>query len=473
MMRRLKSVPWVILLLAAFAAGSTMVSYARSRPMPTSSSELHRQLDLFGEVLQRVHSDYVEKPNDAKLIEGAINGMLSALDPHSAYLNPKEFRDMQDQTTGQFGGLGLEVTMEDGVVKVVAPIEDTPAAKAGIQSEDVITAIDKVDLQGLTLEDAVEKMRGAVHTPVTLTIMRKGIAEPFDVKIVRDVIHIDPVKYNAENDVGYIRVTAFNEQTTGALQNALEELREKIGPKLKGYVIDLRNNPGGLLDQAVVASASFLDRGKIVAIKGRDPEEKQRYEAQNSDVTKGAKLVVLINGGSASASEIVAGALQDNHRATVVGTRSFGKGSVQTIIPLANQGALRLTTGRYYTPSGRSIQAEGIEPDVVVTEEIPNDLKRKAAAKDIISEASLHGHLKNEDDAKRKEEELGSLSYVNPDKAKDTQLAYALNHLRGVETAESGTVPRRVPMLNRQKTPMDQFLLVFRARARFVISCHG
>ena len=207
-------------------------------------------------------------------------------------------------------------------------------------------------------------MRGAVHTPVTLTIMRKGIGEPFDVKIVRDVIHIDPVKYNAENDVGYIRVTTFNEQTAGALQNALEQLREKIGPKLKGYVIDLRNNPGGLLDQAVVASASFLDRGKIVAIKGRDPEEDQRYEAQNSDVTKGAKLVVLINGGSASASEIVAGALQDNHRATVVGTRSFGKGSVQTIIPLANQGALRLTTGRYYTPSGRSIQAEGIEPDV-------------------------------------------------------------------------------------------------------------
>ena len=436
MMRRLKSVPWVVLLLAALAAGSTVVSYARSRPTPRSNSEIHRQLDLFGEVLQRVHSDYVEKPNDAKLIEGAINGMLSALDPHSAYLNAEEFRDMQDQTTGQFGGLGLEVTMEDGVVKVVAPIEDTPAAKAGIQSEDVITAIDKVDLQGLTLEDAVKKMRGAVHRPVTLTILRKAIAEPFDVKVVRDVIHIDPVKYNAENDVGYIRVTAFNEQTTGALQNALEQLKEKVGPKLKGYVIDLRNNPGGLLDQAVLASASFLDRGKIVAIKGRDPEENQRYEAQNSDdVTKGARLVVLINGGSASASEIVAGALQDNHRATVVGTRSFGKGSVQTIIPLANQGALKLTTGRYYTPSGRSIQAEGIEPDVVVTEEIPDGREDKAAAKDIISEASLRGHLRNNaEDAKEK---LGSTSYVNPDKTKDTQLAYALNFLRGVNTADS------------------------------------
>ena len=308
----------MILLSAALASYARGVGRCRH-----PAQRFTRQLDLFGEVLQGVHSDYVEKPNDAKLIEGAINGMLSALDPHSAYLNPEEFRDMQDQTTGQFGGLGLEVTMEDGLVKVVAPIEDTPAAKAGIQSEDVITAIDKVDLQGL--EDAVKKMRGALHTPVTLTIMRKGIAEPFDVKVVRDVIHIDPVKYNAENDVGYIRVTTFNEQTTGALQNALEQLKEKVGPKLKGYVIDLRNDPGGLLDQAVLASASLLDQGKIVAIRGRDPEEAQRYEAQNSDVTKGAKLVVLINGGSASASEIVAGALQDNHRATILGTRSSVK----------------------------------------------------------------------------------------------------------------------------------------------------
>src|SRR4029077_19492955 len=305
-MRRLKNVLWVILLLAGFVAGSTMESHARIQPMRTPPSEIHRQLDLFGEVLRRVRSDYVEKPNNAKLIEAAINGMLTAVRPHSSYLNPDEFRDMQNQTTGEFGGLGLEVTMEGGVVKVISPIEDTPAAKAGIQSEDLITGIDKVDLQGLTLEDAVKKMRGAVHTPVTLTIMRKGTGEPFDVKIVRDVIHIDPVKYNAENDVGYIRVTTFNEQTTGALQNALEQLKEKVGPKLKGYVIDLRNNPGGLLDQAVLASASFLDQGKIVAIRGRDPEEAQRYEAQNSDVTKGARLVVLINGGSASASEIVA-----------------------------------------------------------------------------------------------------------------------------------------------------------------------
>jgi carboxyl-terminal processing protease len=443
-MRRLKNVPWVILLLAGFVAGSTMVSYARSQPTPTSASELHRQLDLFGEVLQRVRSDYVEKPNDAKLIEGAINGMLSALDPHSGYLNPKQFRALQVQTTGEFAGIGLEVTMEDGAVKVVAPIEDTPAEKAGIQSGDIITAIDKDDIQGLTLEDAADKMRGSAHAPITLTIVRKGIAEPFDVKIVRDVIHVDPVKYEADDDVGYIRIATFNEQSATALQQAIEDLNEKIGPRLKGYVIDLRNDPGGLLEQAVMISASFLDKGKIVAIKTRDPKEEQHYDAQLGDLTKGARLVVLINGGSASASEIVAGALQDNHRATIVGTRSYGKGSVQTLIPLANQGALSLTTGRYYTPSGRSIQAEGIEPDVVIKEENPSESKEAAEAKDVVSEASLHGHLKNEDEAANgKQEELGSSSYVNPDKAKDTQLVYAIDLLHGVDSMSSDAAKKR------------------------------
>jgi carboxyl-terminal processing protease len=443
-MRRLKNVPWVILLLAGFVVSSTMVSYTRTEPKPTSASDIHRQLDLFGEVLQRVRSDYVEKPNDAKLIEGAINGMLSALDPHSGYLNPKQFRELQVQTTGEFAGIGLEVTMEDDVVKVVAPIEDTPAAKAGIQSGDLITAIDRYDIQGLTLEDAVGKMRGSAHAPITLTIVRKGTAEPFDVKIVRDVIHVDPVKYEADDDVGYIRITTFNEQTAAALQQAIEDLNEKIGPRLKGYVIDLRNNPGGLLEQAVMTSASFLDQGKIVAIKGRDPEKEQPYQAQLSDLTNGARLVLLLNGGSASASEIVAGALQDNHRATVVGTRSFGKGSVQTLIPLANQGALSLTTARYFTPSGHSIQAEGIEPDVVVTEENPSESKEAAEAKDVVSEASLHGHLKNEDEAANgKQEELGSSSYVNPDKAKDTQLVYALDLLHGVDSMSSDATKRR------------------------------
>jgi len=287
-------------------------------------------------------------------------------------------------------------------------------------------------------------MRGLARAPITLTIGRKGIAEPFDVKIVRDVIHVDPVKYEADDDVGYIRITTFNEQTATALQQAIEDLNEKIGPRLKGYVIDLRNNPGGLLEQAVMASASFLDQGKIVAIKARDPEEEQHYDAQLSDLTKGAKLVVLINGGSASASEIVAGALQDDHRATVVGTRSFGKGSVQTIIPLANQGALRLTTARYYTPSGRSIQAEGVEPDVVVKEENPSESKEKAEEKDVMSEASLHGHLKNEGEAANgRQEELGSSSYVNPDKAKDTQLIYALDLLHGVDSMSSDAAKKR------------------------------
>jgi carboxyl-terminal processing protease len=443
-MRRLKNLPWVILLLVGFVGSSTMVSYARTEQKPTSASDMHRQLDLFGEVLQRVRSDYVEKPNDAKLIEGAINGMLSALDPHSGYLNPKQFRDLQVQTTGEFAGIGLEVTMEDGVVEVVAPIEDTPAAKAGIQSGDVITAIDKDDIQSLTLEDAVDKMRGSAHAPITLTIVRKGIAEPFDVKIVRDVIHVDPVKYEADDDVGYIRITTFNEQTAAALQQTIEDLNEKIGARLKGYVIDLRNDPGGLLEQAVMTSASFLDKGRIVAIKARDPEEEQHYDAQLSDLTKGAKLVVLINGGSASASEIVAGALQDNHRATIVGTRSFGKGSVQTIFPLANQSALQLTTARYYTPSGRSIQAEGIEPDVVITEENPSESKEKAEAKEVVSEASLHGHLKNVGEGTNgREEELGSSSYVNPDKAKDTQLVYALDLLHGVVSMTSDAAKKR------------------------------
>src|SRR6476619_6148845 len=346
MMRKSEYALWTLLVLAGLAAGSTMVGLARSETASAANSEIYRQLDLFGEVLERVRADYVEKPEDAKLIESAINGMLMALDPHSAYLNPKHFRDMQVQTRGEFGGLGIEVTMENGVVKVVAPIEDTPAAKAGIQSGDLITQLDKEQILGLTLQEAVEKMRGPVNSAITLTVVRKGVEDPFDVKVVRDVIHLNPVKYNAEDDVGYIRVTTFNEQTTANLQKAIEDLKKQIGPKLKGYIIDLRNNPGGLLDQAT-----------IVLTKGRNLEETQRSNARPGDLTDGQKIIVLVNGGSASASEIVAGALQDHHRATILGTRSFGKGSVQTIIPLGSNGALRLTTARYYTPSGRSIQA--------------------------------------------------------------------------------------------------------------------
>ncbi len=441
MMRKSEYALWALLVLAVLAAGSTMVSLARSQSASAANSEIYRQLDLFGEVLERVRSDYVEKPEDSKLIEAAINGMLTALDPHSAYLNPKHFRDMQVQTRGEFGGLGIEVTMENGVVKVVSPIEDTPASKAGIQSGDLITALDKEQIQGLTLQEAVEKMRGPVNSPITLTLVRKGVEDPFDVKVTRDVIHINPVKYNAEgDDVGYIRVTTFNEQTTANMQKAIEDLKKQLGPKLKGYVIDLRNNPGGLLDQAISVSDAFLDQGAIVLTRGRNLEETQRSNARPGDMTDGKQLIVLINGGSASASEIVAGALQDHHRATIVGTRSFGKGSVQTIIPLGSNGALRLTTARYYTPSGRSIQAKGIEPEVVVEEELPEDLKKKADDLGTKGEANLRGHLKIEgaaEDEEASEEESGSSAYVAPEKDKDTQLNYALDLLRGIKSVDT------------------------------------
>ncbi|MET0667185.1 MAG: S41 family peptidase, partial [Methyloceanibacter sp.] len=285
-MRKSDYALWALLVLAVLAAGSTMVSLAQSQGTSGANSEIYRQLDLFGEVLERVRSDYVEKPEDPKLIEAAINGMLTALDPHSAYLNPKHFRDMQVQTRGEFGGLGIEVTMENGVVKVVAPIEDTPASRAGLMSGDLITHLDKEQILGLTLQEAVEKMRGPVNSPITLTIVRKGTEDPFDVKVVRDVIHINPVKYNAEGeDVGYIRLTTFNEQTTANLQKAVEDLKKQLGPKLKGYIVDLRNNPGGLLDQAISVSDAFLDQGAIVLTRGRNLEETQRSNARPGDIT--------------------------------------------------------------------------------------------------------------------------------------------------------------------------------------------
>lgn len=436
MMRRSEYALWALLVLAVLAAGSTMVSLARSQSASAANSEIYKQLDLFGEVLERVRADYVEEPEDAKLIESAINGMLTALDPHSAYLNPKHFRDMQVQTRGEFGGLGIEVTMENGVVKVVSPIEDTPASRAGLMSGDLITHLDKEQILGLTLQEAVEKMRGPVNSPITLTVVRKGVEDPFEVKVVRDMIHINPVKYNAEGeDVGYIRLTTFNEQTTENLQTAVEDLKKKLGPKLKGYIIDLRNNPGGLLDQAISVSDSFLDQGAIVLTRGRNLEETQRSNARQGDITDGKKLVVLINGGSASASEIVAGALQDHERATVIGTRSFGKGSVQTIIPLGSNGALRLTTARYYTPSGRSIQAKGIDPEIEVEEELPEELKKKEEISGTRGESNLRGHLRGE--FEDEEEESGSSSYVPEDKEKDTQLQFALDLLRGIKSVDT------------------------------------
>ena len=312
-----------------------------------------------------MRSHYVEKPDDTKLVEGAVNGMLNGLDPHSSYMDPKSFRDMQVQTRGEFGGLGIEVTMEDGLVKVVTPIDDTPAAKAGIRAGDIITHLDDEAVQGLTLNQAVEKMRGPVNSKIKLKILRKGADKPLDVAITRETIRVRSVRSRTDgDDVGYVRITQFNEQTSDGLKKSINDITSQLGAdKVKGFVIDLRNNPGGLLDQAISVSDTFLERGEIVSTRGRDPEETQRFNARPGDLTKGKPVIVLINGGSASASEIVAGALQDHRRATLIGTRSFGKGSVQTIIPLGSgNGALRLTTARYFTPSGRSIQAKGITP---------------------------------------------------------------------------------------------------------------
>jgi carboxyl-terminal processing protease len=391
-----------------------------------AASDTYRELNLFGDVFERVRADYVEKPEDSKLVESAINGMLAGLDPHSSYMDPKSFRDMQVQTRGEFGGLGIEVTMEDGLVKVVAPIDETPAAKAGVMANDIITQLDDEAVQGLTLNQAVDKMRGPVNTKIKLTIMRKGADKPIDVTIMRDVIRVKSVRSHPEGeDVGYIRITQFNEQTTDGLKQAINDLNSQLGAdKIKGWVVDLRNNPGGLLDQAISVSDTFLDKGEIVSTRGRNPEETQRFNARPGDMTKNKPVILLINGGSASASEIVAGALQDHKRATLVGTRSFGKGSVQTIIPLgAGNGALRLTTARYYTPSGRSIQAKGITPDIDVQQDVPADLKGQTDSK---GEASLRGHLKAEGG-----EETGSQSYVPPDEKDDKALQMSLDLLRG------------------------------------------
>jgi carboxyl-terminal processing protease len=336
---------------------------------------------------------------------------------------------MQVQTRGEFGGLGIEVTMEDGLVKVVAPIDDTPAAKAGVMANDIITQLDDENVQGLTLNQAVDKMRGPVNTKIKLTIMRKGSDKPIEVSIMRDVIRVKSVRSHPEgDDVGYIRITQFNEQTTDGLKQAINDLNSQLGAdKIKGFVVDLRNNPGGLLDQAISVSDTFLDKGEIVSTRGRNAEETQRFNARPGDMTKSKPVIVLINGGSASASEIVAGALQDHKRATLIGTRSFGKGSVQTIIPLgAGNGALRLTTARYFTPSGRSIQAKGIVPDIEVLQDVPDDLKNRTDTK---GEASLRGHLKAEG-----AEESGSQSYVPPDEKDDAALKSALNLLRGTTT---------------------------------------
>jgi len=426
----------VLLSAAAGAAATLLVTQPRITLIGSSAraaaSDTYRQLNLFGDVFERVRSDYVEKPDDGKLIESAISGMLAGLDPHSSYMDAKSFRDMTVQTRGEFGGLGIEVTMEDGLVKVISPIDDTPASKAGILANDLITNLDDEPVQGLTLNQAVEKMRGPVNTKIKLRVVRKGVDKPLDITLTRENIRVRSVRAKIEgDDLSYIRITTFNEQTTEGLKKEIANAQSQLGDKLKGYIIDLRNNPGGLLDEAVSVSDSFLERGEIVSTRGRNPEETQRRSAHPGDLTKGKPVVVLINGGSASASEIVAGALQDHGRATLVGTRSFGKGSVQTIIPLGQgNGALRLTTARYYTPSGKSIQAKGIVPDVEVQQDVPDDLKARV---DTRGEASLRGHLK----AAEGDEQTGSQSYVPPDEKDDKALKVAIDLLHGIKANTS------------------------------------
>jgi carboxyl-terminal processing protease len=421
----------ILLGAAAGVAATLLVTQPRIiLSAKAAAADTYRQLNLFGDVFERVRADYVEKPEDSKLIEQAINGMLNGLDPHSSYMDPKSFRDMQVQTRGEFGGLGIEVTMEDGMVKVVAPIDDTPAAKAGVMANDIITQLDGEQVQGLTLNQAVDKMRGPVNTKIKLTIMRKGQDKPIEVSITRDVIRVRSVRMRTEgDDVGVVRISQFNEQTTEGLRKSIADITAQIqSDKLRGYIIDLRNNPGGLLDQAISVSDAFLERGEIVSTRGRNAEETQRYSAKAGDLTRNKPVIILVNGGSASASEIVAGALQDHKRATIIGTRSFGKGSVQTIIPLGNNnGALRLTTARYYTPSGKSIQAKGIVPDIEVLQDVPDDLKARADTK---GEASLRGHLKTQEG----EEKTGSQSYIPPDTKNDKALNMALDLLRGKTT---------------------------------------
>jgi carboxyl-terminal processing protease len=329
-------------------------------------AETYRLLDLFANVFERVRAEYVEPANDREMVENAINGMLTGLDPHSSYMNAKQFSDMQVQTRGQFGGLGIEVTQEAGYIRVVSPIDDTPAMRAGVKAGDLIVALDGKTVQGLTLNEAVDKMRGTPGSKISITIKRSGVETPVELSMQREIIKIQVVKSRLEGDIAYIRVTSFSEQTDSGLRKAFNTLKDQAGGKLKGVVLDLRNNPGGLLDQAVAVSDDFLAQGEIVSTRARHSEDSQRWNAKDGDITGGLPVVVLINGGSASASEIVAGALQDQRRAVILGTRSFGKGSVQTVIPLPGNGAMRLTTARYYTPSGRSIQGLGITPEIEV-----------------------------------------------------------------------------------------------------------
>ncbi len=425
-------------------------------------AETYRLLNLFGDVFERIRAEYVEPVNDRDVIESAINGMLQGLDPHSSYMNPRSFRDMQVQTRGEFGGLGLEVTQETGYVKVISPIDETPAARAGVKPGDLITHLNGQSTQGLTLQEAVEQMRGERGTTIRLTIRREGERAPVEISLTRDVIRPQVARFRLEGgDIGYVRLSAFNEQTEAALRRAVSTMRQQAGGNLRGLVLDLRNNPGGLLDQAVQVADDFLDQGEIVSTRARRSEDAQRWNARPGDIAQGLPMVVLVNGGSASASEIVAGALQDHRRAVVMGTKSFGKGSVQTVMPIPGNGAIRLTTARYYTPSGRSIQATGIDPDIEVLAQRPDP-----AAPQRDREADLRRSLRNDAEQRSAQQPQPSPPPLNlppgladrvvrapaegaptfdPTKPEtDHQLQQAVQFLRNLASAQTGTAqPQR------------------------------
>lgn len=428
-------------LMVSVAAAALLATPAAAKTDESAST--YELLNLFGEVFDRVRSDYVEPVSDQKLIESALNGMLTSLDPHSSYMNAKSFDDMKVQTKGEFGGLGIEVTMENGLVKVVSPIDDTPAAKAGVKPGDFISEINGEQVMGLTLSDAVEKMRGPVGTSVKITILREGAKEPFSVSLKRDLIKIQSVRSRAEGDIVYLRVTSFSEATADMMKAAYEKEKKAIGSP-KGVVLDLRNNPGGLLDQAIEVSDAFLEHGEIVSTRSRNSADSRRYSATKGDISNGLPIVVIINEGSASASEIVAGALKDHKRAVALGTKSFGKGSVQTVIPIDGHGAIRLTTARYYTPAGTSIQATGIEPDITVQQ-----AKVEALAPGMsLSEATLRGHLNN-DQVKDGETPVAPLPKPEPSVTsnkdlaaeEDYQLSRALDLIRALSIYGKAMMP--------------------------------
>ncbi|HEY5085100.1 MAG TPA: S41 family peptidase [Rhizomicrobium sp.] len=399
----------------------------------------YQSLDLFSNAFERVRANYVRPVQDSELVNAAIQGMVTSLDPHSSYMDAKAYNDMQITTKGEFGGVGIEVTQEDGLIKVISPIDGTPAAKAGIKSGDRIAGIDGTSIAGLALNDAIDKMRGPAGSKITLTILREGEKKPFDVTLQRAVVQVDADTWRREGDVAYIRLPGFNEQTAPGLEKGIRELKKQIGPGIKGYIIDLRNNPGGLLDQAIQVSSDLLNGGEVVSTRGRHPEDTQRYDAKGGgDITGGKPIIVLVNAGTASASEIVGGALQDHKRATIVGMTSFGKGSVQTIIPLGEGGgALRLTTARYFTPSGHSIQAQGIIPDIAVAQGDEGNIPKIARP----SEADLPGHLIGEPVVKK-----SSAPVIQPAPGKkydDFQLSYAEDLLNGKMTVATAGKPTK------------------------------